>query len=81
MCAFQVLNPRQWSFAKQNIIQNRKGKRSDAVVWQTPLNDRQCIGEMTQTRYKYVRLHNYNGPTYDGQLGRQQDKSSDSILQ
>ena len=21
----------------------RKGKRSDAVVWQTPLNDRQCI--------------------------------------
>ena len=32
-------------------ILRRKGKRSDEAVWQTPLNDRQCIGEMTHRRY------------------------------
>ena len=41
----------------------RRGKRSDAAVWLTPLNDRQCIGEMTQRRYKYVRLYDHYGPT------------------
>ena len=41
------------------------GKRSDSAVWQTSLNNRQYISEMTQRRYKYGRLYMYNyyGPT------------------
>ena len=53
-------------------IRKRKGKRSDAVVWQTSLNDRQYIGEITRRRFKNFRFHNNYGPILDGQLGWQQ---------
>ena len=52
-----------------------KQKRENAAVWQIPLNERQCIGEVIQRRYKYVRLHYYYGPTYGGQLERQQSSN------
>ena len=29
-----------------------KGRYLKKAVWQTPLNDRQCIGKMTQRRYE-----------------------------
>ena len=36
----------------ESTIEKRKGKRSDAVVWQTTLNDRQWTREITQICYK-----------------------------
>ena len=35
-----VIILKQWIY-----LFKRKGKRSDEAVWQTPLNDRKCIGE------------------------------------
>ena len=48
---------------KCQLNMKRKEKISDTAVWQIPLNDRQCICEMTPRRYRYVRLYNYCGPT------------------
>ena len=64
----RLLWPWPWSLYRSNFqlhltidqgsLMKRNGKRSGEAVWQTPLNDKQCIGEMTQRRYKYVRFHN-----------------------
>ena len=44
------------------IYREKKGRDLTQPYDKTPLY-RQCIGEMTQRRYKYLRLHNYYGPT------------------
>ena len=46
------------SYAKYVYPTKRKGQRSNAAVWQKTLNERQCIGEITQSRYKNARLCN-----------------------
>ena len=38
------------------LRRKRKGRRFDAVVWETPLNDRPWIGKETRRRYNNVRL-------------------------
>ena len=51
------------SYLGSKIKNKRKGKRSGAILWQTPLNDRKCMGEITKRRHKNVRIHNDYGPT------------------
>ena len=55
-CLSHSLYNKQWFAHHMNVLfwgpvdfpVKRKGKRSDAFLWQIPISDRQCIGEITK---------------------------------
>ena len=68
---FQLLNKMKFSsleymITMRHIVKDkwffkRKGKISDAAIWHHYTTNNAWW--MTRIRYKYVRLHNYYGPT------------------